>query len=138
MSASAVSVSLSWRTTPIRKSVSGPRVEVLEIVVLALEPLRRLVGRVRPRQHVEDPHSVFDGARHRAADVPEEVERHDPVPARQAHRRPDPEEGVVGRRPADGVAGVRPEADGPEAGGHGGSGASGGSGRHPVGVVGVS
>ena len=113
------------------------RVEVPEIVVLALEPLRGVVGRVRPGQNVEDPHAVFDGARHRAADVPEEVERHDPVPARQAHRGPDAEEGVVGRRPADGVAGVRPEAHGPEAGGHRGSGASGGSRRYPIGIVGV-
>ena len=81
---------------------------------------RERVGGVGAGGHgVEQPGGVGHGAGHGAAGVVAQVKRRNAGPAQQPERGPKSDQGVVRRRPADGVAGVGAQARGAKAGRHG-------------------
>ena len=86
---------------------------------LARAVARQRVGGVGAGGHgVEQPGGVGHGAGHGAAGVVAQVERRNAGPAQQPQRGPKPDQGVVRRRPADGVARVGAQTRGAETGSH--------------------
>ncbi len=91
-----------------------------------------------PGDDVEHRYGVGHTAAHRTSDVVIQIQRHDPVAARQAHGRSDAGEQVVRRRSANRVAGIGAEPDDPEARRYRRPGAAAAAGGNPVERVGVA
>ncbi len=109
-------------------------VEELQIAVGPLALARRGDGvrRIIARDNVENGDGIGHGPRHRPADVAVQEQRHDAGAAGQPHGRADADKARMGRRPADRIAGVGPEADRSEIGRHSGGRPAAGAGRDAV------
>jgi hypothetical protein len=82
------------------------------------------VGRVVAGHRLHHAGGVGDGTAHRPHYVVAQVQRHDALATDEAEGGAEADQGVVRRRAADGVAGIRPQADGGEVACNGGGGAA--------------